>query len=166
MGHPDSLEVSVDVLSSDAVRITEGTPVEIVRWGGGGTLDGRVRAVPPQGKTEVSALGVEEQRVEVLVDFIDPSSRWAQLGTGYRVVARFVLWAEGDVLQVPQSALFRHDGGWAVFVVRGGRAERLPVDVGYRSGLRAQITDGLSEGARVVTHPGEQLSDGARVTAR
>lgn len=166
MGHPDSLEVSVDVLSSDAVRITEGTPVEIVRWGGGGTLDGRVRAVPPQGKTEVSALGVEEQRVEVLVDFADPPQRWTRLGTGYRVVARFVLWAGDDVLQVPQSALFRHDDGWAVFVVRGGRAERQPVDVGYRSGLRAQITDGLSEGARVVTHPGEELEDGSRVEAR
>jgi HlyD family secretion protein len=166
MGHPDSLEVSVDVLSSDAVRITEGTPVEIVRWGGGGTLDGRVRAVPPQGQTEVSALGVEEQRVEVLVDFIDPPSRWAQLGTGYRVVVRFVLWADGDVLQVPQSALFRHDGGWAVFAVRGGRAERLPVTVGHRSGLRAQITDGLSEETRVITHPGERLSDGARVVRR
>ncbi len=166
VGDPDSLEVSVDVLSSDAVRITEGTPVEIVRWGGGGTLDGRVRAVPPQGQTEVSALGVEEQRVEVLVDFIDPSSRWAQLGTGYRVVARFVLWADGDVLQVPQSALFRHDGGWAVFAVRGGRAERLPVTVGHRSGLRAQITDGLSEETRVITHPGEQLSDGTRVVRR
>jgi len=166
VGDPDSLEVSVDVLSSDAVRITEGTPVEIVRWGGGGTLDGRVRAVPPQGQTEVSALGVEEQRVEVLVDFIDPSSRWAQLGTGYRVVARFVLWADGDVLQVPQSALFRHDGGWAVFAVRGGRAERQPVDVGYRSGLRAQITDGLSEGVQVVTHPGEALEEGSRVEAR
>jgi HlyD family secretion protein len=166
MGHPDSLEVSVDVLSSDAVRITEGTPVEVVRWGGGGTLDGRVRAVPPQGQTEVSALGVEEQRVEVLVDFIDPPSRWAQLGTGYRVVVRFVLWADGDVLQVPQSALFRHDGGWAVFAVRGGRAERLPVTVGHRSGLRAQITDGLSEETRVITHPGERLSDGARVVRR
>jgi len=166
MGHPDSLEVSVDVLSSDAVRITEGTPVEIVRWGGGGTLDGRVRAVPPQGQTEVSALGVEEQRVEVLVDFADPPQRWTRLGTGYRVVARFILWAEDDVLQVPQSALFRHDGGWAVFAVRGGRAERQPVDVGYRSGLRAQITDGLSEGARVVTHPGDELEDGSRVEAR
>jgi len=166
MGHPDSLEVSVDVLSSDAVRVTEGTPVEIVRWGGGGTLDGRVRAVPPQGQTEVSALGVEEQRVEVLVDFADPPQRWTRLGTGYRVVARFILWAEDDVLQVPQSALFRHDGGWAVFAVRGGRAERQPVDVGYRSGLRAQITDGLSEGTRVVTHPGEELEDGRRVEAR
>jgi HlyD family secretion protein len=166
VGHPDSLEVSVDVLSSDAVRITAGTPVEIVRWGGSGTLDGRVRAVPPQGQTEVSALGVEEQRVEVLVDFADPPRQWARLGTGYRVVARFVLWASADVLQVPQSALFRHDGGWAVFAVRDGRAQLQPVQVGHRSGLRAQITDGLSEGASVVTHPGNELENGSRVEAR
>jgi HlyD family secretion protein len=166
VGDPDSLEVSVDVLSSDAVRITEGTPVELVRWGGGGTLTGRVRAVPPQGRTEVSALGVEEQRVEVLVSLTGDSSRWGRLGTGYRVVARFVMWAGGDVLQVPQSALFRHDGGWAVFAVRDGRAVRQSVEVGHRSGLRAQITDGLSEGDRVVTHPGEGLSDGVRVEGR
>jgi HlyD family secretion protein len=125
-----------------------------------------VRAVPPQGRTEVSALGVEEQRVEVLVSLTGDSSRWGRLGTGYRVVARFVTWAGADVLQVPQSALFRHDGGWAVFAVRDGRAERQPVEVGHRSGLRAQITDGLSEGDRVVTHPGEGLSDGARVEGR
>lgn len=166
VGHPDSLEVSVDVLSSDAVRITEGTPVELVQWGGQRTLRGRVRVVPPQGRTEVSALGVEEQRVDVAVDLVDPPSRWRRLGTGYRVVARFVIWADDDVLQVPQSALFRHDGGWAVFAVRDGRARRRPVEVGHRSGLQAQITEGLDEGTKVVTHPGEQLSDGRRVEAR
>ena len=166
VGNADSLEVAVDVLSSDAVRITEGTPVELVRWGGDGTLNGRVRAVPPQGQTEVSALGVEEQRVEILVELVDPPSRWARLGTGYRVVARFVTWAGADVLQVPQSALFRHDDGWAVFAVRDGRAVRQPVKVGHRSGLRAQITEGLREGDRVITHPGEGLSDGPRVEAR
>ena len=166
MGNADSLEVAVDVLSSDAVRITPGTPVELVRWGGGGTVRGRVRAVPPQGRTEVSALGVEEQRVEVLVDVVDPPSRWRRLGAGYRVVARFVTWAGADVLQVPQSALFRHDSDWAVFAVRDGRAQRQPVGVGHRSGLRAEITDGLEEGARIVTHPGTELSDGMRVEAR
>lgn len=166
VGHPDSLEVSVDVLSSDAVRISEGTPVEIVRWGGDGVLEGRVRVVPPQGETDVSALGVEEQRVEVIVDFADPASRWERLGTGYRVVARFVLWAGADVLQVPQSALFRYDGGWAVFVVRDGRAHRQPVEVGHRSGLRAEITEGVDEGTRVITHPGAELAAGMRVEAR
>ena len=165
VGHPDSLEVTVDVLSSDAVRITDGTPVELVRWGGGETLRGRVRVVPPRGQTDVSALGVEEQRVEVVVDFAEPVAE-RRLGTGYRVVARFVLWAGADVLQVPQSALFRHDGGWAVFAIRDGRARRRPVEVGHRSGLRAEITEGLREGDRVITHPGNELTDGRRVEAR
>ena len=165
VGHPDSLEVTVDVLSSDAVRITDGTPVELVRWGGGETLRGRVRVVPPRGQTDVSALGVEEQRVEVVVDFAEPVAE-RRLGTGYRVVARFVLWAGADVLQVPQSALFRRDGGWAVFGVRDGRARRRPVEVGHRSGLRVEITEGLREGDRVITHPGAELTDGMRVEAR
>jgi HlyD family secretion protein len=164
VGHPDSLEVTVDVLSSDAVRIRAGTPVELVRWGGE-PLRGRVRVVPPRGETDVSALGVEEQRVEVVVDVAE-SAADRRLGTGYRVVARFVLWAGADVLQVPQSALFRHDGGWAVFVVEDGRARRRPVEVGHRSGLRAEITAGLQAGDRVVTHPGNELTDGTRVEAR
>jgi len=166
VGNPDSLEVAVDVLSSDAVRMADGTPVEIVRWGGDQTLRGTVRVVEPMGRTEVSALGVEEQRVEVVSDLQVPPAVQGRLGTGYRVVARFILWEDADVLQVPQSALFRHDGGWAVFAVRAGRARRQPVEVGHRSGLRVQITDGLSEGAQVVTHPGDELAEGSRVTAR
>jgi HlyD family secretion protein len=166
VGDPDSLEVSVDVLSSDAVRMSEGTPVEIVRWGGDRTLRGTVRVVEPMGRTEVSALGVEEQRVEVLSTIEVAPTVQGRLGTGYRVVARFVLWEGANVLQVPQSALFRHDGGWAVFAVRDGRAQIQPVVVGHRSGLRAEITDGLDTGTRVVTHPGTDLSDGTRVTPR
>ncbi|MFB6247638.1 MAG: efflux RND transporter periplasmic adaptor subunit [Salinibacter sp.] len=166
VGNPDSLEVSVDVLSSDAVRITEGTPVKLVRWGGGDTLSGRVRVVAPRGRTEVSALGVEEQRVNVRVDIVDDPTQRARLGTGYRVVAHFVTWAGTGVLQVPQSALFRYDEGWAVFVVRDGRAQRRSVEIGHRAGLRAEVTKGLQAGDRVVTHPGNALSDGMRVEAR
>ena len=166
VGTPDSLEVSVDVSSSDAVRMSKGTPVEIVRWGGGRTLRGTVRLVKPRGRTEVSALGVEEQRVEVVSDVELPAAVRGRLGTGYRVVARFVLWEGANVLQVPQSALFRHDDGWAVFAVRDGRAQRRPVTVGHRSGLRVQITEGVAAGTRVITHPGETLTDGMRVTAR
>jgi HlyD family secretion protein len=166
VGNPDSLEVVATVLSSDAVRLSEGMPVEIVRWGGEGTLPGRVHRVAPQGETEVSALGVEEQRVEVVVDLTGPPERGERLGTGYRVVTRFVLWEAADVLQVPQSALFRHDGGWAVFVMQNGRAHRQSVTVGHRSGLHAQITDGLQEGAGVITHPGNELTEGTRVTTR
>jgi len=166
VGNPDSLEVAVDVLSSDAVRMDAGTPVEIVRWGGDRTLRGSVRVVEPMGRTEVSALGVEEQRVDVVADLRLPPSVRGRLGTGCRVVARFITWAGADVLQVPQSALFRHDDGWAVFALRDGRAQRQPVQVGHRSGLRVQITEGLSEGTRVVTHPGDELSDGSRVESR
>lgn len=166
VGHPDSLEVVVDVLSSDAVRISEGTPVELRRWGGNRTLEGTVRVVPPQGETQVSALGVEEQRVELIVDLQETSLLQVPLGAGYRVVANFVLWEESDVLQVPQSALFQYNGGWAVFVVQEGYAQRQPVEVGRRSGLQVQILEGLQEGARVVTHPGNEINDGMRVQAR
>ena len=168
LGNPDSLEISVDVLSSDAVEITEEMPVELMRWrrGSAPMLSGRVRRVSPQGRTEVSALGVEEQRVEVIADPTGSPAAWERLGTGYRVVARFILWAGADVLQVPQSALFPHDDGWAVFVVRDGRAHLQTVKVGHQSGLRAQIVEGLAAGDRVVTHPADELSDGMRVEAR
>ena len=166
VGTLDSLEVRVDLLSADAVRVTQGTPVEMVRWGGDRTLRGRVRLVEPRGRTEVSALGVEEQRVEVVANVELPAAVQGRLGTGYRVVARFILWDGADVLQVPQSALFRHDGGWAVFAVRDGRAQRQPVTVGRRSGLRVQITEGVTAGTRLVTHPGEALTDGMRVEVR
>ncbi len=166
LGNLDSLEVTADVLSSDAVRMSAGLPVEFVRWGGDQTLHGTVRVVAPGGHTEVSALGVEQQRVEVLSDFATLPPGPDQLGAGYRVVARYILWSEADVLQVPQSALFRHDGGWAVFVMQGGRAQLQPVQVGHRSGLQAQVTDGLSAGTSVITHPGNELSDGMRVEAR
>lgn len=166
VGNPDALEVVVDVLSSDAVRIEKGMPVELTQWGGRQALQGRVRRVEPVGQTEVSALGVEEQRVDVVVRFAAPPEERPGLGTGYRVVARFILWEQGDVLQVPQSALFRHDDGWAVFAVEDGHAQRRSVTLGHRSGLQAQVTSGLSAGDRVVTHPGTDLSDGDRVEER
>ncbi len=166
VGDPDSLEVTADVLSSDAVQITEGTPVQIVRWGGDRALSGTVRTVPPLGQTDVSALGVEEQRVEVVSRLSLPPSVQDRLGAGYRVVAQFILWADEDVLQVPESALYRYDDGWAVFELRNGRARRQPVRVGHRSRLQVEITDGVDEGTRVVTHPGDELEDGMRVEAR
>jgi HlyD family secretion protein len=136
------------------------------RWGGDQELEGMVRTVEPVGITKVSALGVEEQRVLVIVDFTSPAEVWQRLGDGYRVEARFVLWHDDAVLQVPASSLFRHQDGWAVFVVEDGRAVRRPVKVGQRNGLVAQILDGIAAGEIVVNHPNDAVDDGRRVTPR
>jgi HlyD family secretion protein len=166
IGDPRALEVEVDVLSADAVRIRPGTRVLFERWGGDGALEGVVRVVEPAGFTKVSALGVEEQRVWVIVDFKSPSEQWQRLGDGYRVEASFVLWEGEDVLQVPASALFRDSEGWAVFAVEEGRAVRRRVDTGQRTGLVAEVLGGLAEGDRVVVHPDDRLRDGVAVSGR
>ncbi|HHM04745.1 MAG TPA: HlyD family efflux transporter periplasmic adaptor subunit [Gammaproteobacteria bacterium] len=163
IGDPHALEVEVDVLSADAVRLSAGTPVSFTRWGGGQVLKGRVRRVEPVGFTKISALGVEEQRVWVVADLISPPRQWARLGDGYRVEASFLLWEGKNVLQIPASALFRMDGGWAVFVVSRGRAVQTPVEVGQRNGLAAQILSGLSAGQTVIVHPGDAVRDGVAV---
>ncbi len=164
VGDTEALEVRVDVLSQDAVRIAPGTPVLLEQWGGDHLLEAVVDRVEPQAQTEVSALGVEEQRVPVVATLVSPPDAWAGLGSGYRVLARFVVWEGDDVLQVPTSALFRtEDDGWAVFVVEGGEAVRRRVEVGHQSGLTAQITAGLEEGATVIVHPDNELEEGARV---
>jgi HlyD family secretion protein len=163
---PARLEIVSDLLSSDAVKVSAGDRVMIEQWGGGETLDGVVRRVEPYGFTKVSALGVEEQRVNVIVDFSDPRAAWQALGDGYRVELRVVVW-EGDVLWVPTSALFRgSDGGWAVFVAEGGRAVRRAVEVGHRDGLHAEVLDGLAAGAEVIVHPSDSVTDGVRVEPR
>jgi HlyD family secretion protein len=166
VGDPQALEVAVDVLSADAVRIGPGTRVVIDRWGGEGPLEGLTRRVEPVGFMKVSALGVEEQRVWVIVDITSEPERWARLGDGYRVEARFVLWEGQDVLQVPASAAFRHGGGWAVFVVAGARAERRPIQIGHRNGLVAEVLSGVLPGETVIVHPDERLRDGLRVMPR
>jgi len=166
IGDPASLEIEVDVLSSDAVRIETGMRVIIERWGEPQPLEGRVRRVDPTGFTKVSALGVEEQRVWVIVDFRSPRSQWARLGDAYRVNARFVIWEGEDVLRVPASAVFRAGDGEAVFVVTEGRARLRPVDTGRSGGLATQVIEGLAEGERVIVHPDRDLTDGARVRER
>lgn len=163
LGDLDDLEVQVDLLSMDAVRVRPGMRVILTRWGGDGELEGRVRRVEPGGFEEISALGVEEQRVPVWVEIVAPRETWRPLGDGYRVEARFLLWEGQDVLQVPTSALFRAGERWAVYVVETGRARQREVAVGRRSGLAAQITAGLANGERVVTHPGDRVQDGVRV---
>ncbi|MCD6705815.1 MAG: HlyD family efflux transporter periplasmic adaptor subunit [Thiobacillus sp.] len=166
IGDPASLEVEVEVLSTHAVKIAPGSKVILDRWGGERPVEGRVRVVEPSGFTKISALGVEEQRVRVIVDFSSPREAWARLGDGYRVEARFVLWEGRDVLQLPTSALFRHGEGWAAFVLDGRRARLAPVELGQRGGLATQVAAGLKAGDRVVAHPDETIEDGVRVKPR
>lgn len=165
IGNPGSLEVVVDVLSADAVRIAPGSPVVLQRWGGEQDLQGVVREVEPSAFTKVSALGVEEQRVNVLVDIVSPPQQWRRLADNYRVEATFQTWRGEKVLQVPDSALVRVGEGWGVYRVRDGVARLQPVKLGRRNGLRAQILDGLAAGDVVVAFPDRALADGVRVRA-
>ena len=166
IGDPAALEIVVDVLTSDATQITPGAPVEIDRWGGSELLRGHVRLIEPSAFTRVSALGVEEQRVNVVIDLDEPHERWASLGDGYRVEAHIVIWQAEDVLHVPASAVFRHDGGWAVYVIRDGIAKLNTVEIGRRTGLSTQVTDGLAVGDHVIVHPSDRVVDGIEVVTR
>ncbi len=166
VGDPRALEVAVDVLSADAVRIRPGTPVILDRWGGEQALEGVTRSVEPVGFTKLSALGVEEQRVWVVADLRSPVEAWSRLGDGYRVEASFVVWQGERVLQIPASALFRQGEGWAAFVIDDGQVRRRAVEIGQRGGLTVEIRSGLAEGERVVTHPDDALREGAAVRVR
>lgn len=166
LGNLASLEVAVDVLSPDAVRLQPGMRVELDRWGGDSTLPGRVKRIEPAGFVKVSALGVEEHRVWVIVELDAPRAAWQSLGDGYRVEARFILWEADELLQVPTSALFRHGAGWGTFLVVDGRASYRSVEPGRRSGLRTEVISGLEPGDQVILHPGQSLADNARVRSR
>lgn len=164
VGDARALEAEVEVLSSEAVRIHPGTRVLFERWGGEGALEGVVRTVEPAGFTKVSALGVEEQRVRVIVDFTSDAGQ--RLGDGYRLEASFILWEANDVLQIPASALFRDGDNWAAFAVEQGHAVRRRVEVGQRSGLAAQVLSGIRAGEEVIVHPDDRVKDGVRVVTR
>jgi HlyD family secretion protein len=139
----------------------------IEQWGGEQPLAACVRRVEPSGFMKISALGVEEQRVNVVLDFVEPSpAARASLGDGYRVEVRVVVWEAPSVLRVPTSALFRHGDKWAVYVVDRGRAHRTLLESGHQTGQYAEVVSGLAEGARVILHPGDTLVDGARVRER
>jgi HlyD family secretion protein len=166
LGDPSNLECEIDVLSTDAVKIAPGAKVFLEHWGGEGPLVGRVRRIEPAGFTKTSALGVEEQRVWVLVDFADPPEKWQRLGDAYRVEARIVTWEGEDVRKVPAGSLFRHDGGWAVFVASAGKAVLRPVRIGHSNGLEAEVLDGLAEGEQVVLHPSDKIKDGSAIAPR
>jgi HlyD family secretion protein len=163
---PANLEIVSDMLSVDAVQITAGDDVLIDQWGGGTELRGRVRLVEPSGFMKISALGVEEQRVNVIIDFVDVRDAWQALGDGYRVEVRVIIWEREDVLKVPTSSLFRAGEAWAVYCVAEGRAVRQVIDIGRRNGLEAEVLSGLSAGDRVVVHPSDAVVDGVEVVER
>lgn len=166
IGDPQDLEVYVDLLSNDAVGVVPGTRARIERWGGDTVLDAEVRQVQPSAFTRISALGIEEQRVPVVLDILSPATARAGLGDRYRVYVTLVIWEGEDVLQVPQSALFRSGGAWALFVEENGRAARRSVEVGHMSGDWAEIVAGVAEGASVIAYPASSIENGTRIEPR
>jgi HlyD family secretion protein len=166
IGDPANLEVVVDLLSTDAVKVAPGHAVEIRRWGGDGALAGRVRRVEPSGVRKTSSLGIEEQRVNVIIDITDKAARWSRLGHGYQIDAAIVLWRKDKALQIPVGALFRNGAKWAVFAVRNGRAALHEIEVGQINETSAEVTGGLDANDTVVTHPSDRVQDGVLVVAR
>lgn len=162
LGKPEALEIAVDVLTSDAVHIRAGARARIEEWGGA-PLQGRVRLIEPSAFTRISALGVEEQRVNVVIDLEAAYDEWKALGDGYRVQARIIVYERAEAVQIPWSALFRWDQRWAVFVVVDERAQLQAVEVGRRSDTHAEILEGLQPGQRVVLHPSDRVQDDVRV---
>ncbi len=163
IGDPADLEVVVEMLSRDGAAIAAGAPVALEQWGGPAALEGRVRLVEPAAFTKYSALGVEEQRVNVVVDITSPREAWRSLGDNFRVEARVITWESDRALKVPVSGLFRQGNGWAAYVVRGGKAELVPVEAGKSGGGEIQITGGLKEGDDVILYPGDRIKPGQRV---
>jgi HlyD family secretion protein len=162
----DDLEIVADFLSTDAVKMRPGMPALIERWGGDRPLAARVRRIEPAGFMKISALGVEEQRVWVVVDFDDDREERRALGDGYRVEVRVVIYERDDAIKVPVSTLFRHGDGWAVFAVDRGRARLTEIEIGQRNGLEAEVVSGIDEGTRVVVHPPDAVNDGVQVKER
>ena len=166
IGRPDDLEIVADLLSADAVRLKPGALAMVERWGGEVPLSARLRKVEPVARTKVSALGIEEQRVDALFDILTPPEDRPRLGEGFAVFLRIAEWEDAEALQVPLSALFRRDGGWAVFTANDGLAHLTPVEIGRRGETTAQVLGGLEAGARVITHPSDAVSDGAAIVDR
>lgn len=166
LGDPTDLEVVVEVLSTDAVKIPAGAAVILEHWGGDKPLNGRVRRVEPGAFTKISALGVEEQRVKVIIDFTDPPSLRQPLGDLYRVEARIVIWQRDDAVKVPLGAIFRQGQTWHAYRVEGSRAKLVPLTVGRMNALEAEVLDGLYPDDLVVAHPGDKVRDGTEVVRR
>lgn len=166
VGVPDDLEIVADYLSRDAVKIRTGNRVVIEDWGAEDALEGIVRRVEPSGFMKISALGVEEQRVNVVIDLVDPPEARRGLADGFRVEVRVVIWEGEDVLQVPTGSLFRSGDEWSVYAVEADRARLRSVEIGRQGGLFAEVVGGLEEGDVVILHPGDSVVDGLRVVAR
>lgn len=166
VGDPADLEVEIDVLSSDAAKIKPGAKVFLEHWGGPETLQGRVRLVEPSGFLKLSALGVEEQRVNIIVDILDSPEKRTTLGDAFRVDARIVIWEGEDVLKVPTGALFRSQGEWAVFQVANRQAKLTKVKIGRQNALEAEVLHGLQTEDSVILHPSDRIKDGVSVKQR
>ena len=166
LGDPAALEIVVDVLSQDATRIPNGASTTVERWGGKNPLRGHVRVVEPSAFTKLSALGVEEQRVNVIIDLDEAHERWSTLGDGYRVEARISVWEGEDVLRVPASAVFRSEEAWAAFVVVGDTAQLRAVEIGETNGLETEVRAGLEPGDTVIAYPSDSVRDGVSVKPR
>jgi HlyD family secretion protein len=165
IGDALDLEIVADLLSTDAVQIKAGAQVRIDGWGGA-PLQGAVTRVEPEGFVKVSALGIEEQRVRTIIDFVDPPEAWSALGNDFRVIVHVSLWSSDGALLVPVAALFRQGEEWAVFAVRDGRARTTVVTIDHRNERMAEVVSGLSPGDRVILHPSDRIEDGVAVSER
>ncbi len=165
LGDPADIEVLIELLTTEAPLVVPGAPVRLSNWGGSQPLSGRVRRIEPWGFTKVSALGVEEQRVNVVVDIVSPRKDWESLGEGYRLDAQIQVYRRAEALTVPTGALFRSGERWLVYVVTPKRrVHQVPVSVGHRNDRYAEVLGGLNDGDRVVVYPGDALRDGVRVS--
>ena len=166
IGDPRDLEIVTDVLSVDAVEIRPGAEVAIEHWGGPGVLSGRVRRIEPAAFTKISTLGVEEQRVNVLIDVLSPREQWAGLGDGFQLDTRITVFTKDDIDVIPAGALFRRGDSWSVYVLEDGRARLRAVDLVRRSGRSAAVSKGLAPGDRVIVYPSDQINPGVRVSPK
>lgn len=166
VGDPADLEIVVDLVSSEAVKVAPDDKVLISHWGGDQPLEARVKRIEPSGQQKISALGIEERRVNIIIDLVSPREQWERLGHGYQVEASIIRWQGTDVLQVPVGAMFRKQEDWAVYKVVDGRARLAIVKAGHVNEATAEITDGLSAGDTVIVHPGELVADNVKIAPR
>jgi HlyD family secretion protein len=166
IGQSDDLEIVADLLSNDAVRLASGAEAIVERWGGPRPLEARLKSVEPSARTKVSALGIEEQRVDATLELLTPANERLGLGDGFSVFLRIIEWSGDDLLLVPLSAVFRNGENWNVFVAEDGIARQVEVDLGRRNNSFAEVLEGLSEGQNVITHPSDKVSDGAKIVDR